>query len=346
MRCGDVCQVAVLLAGEVTMGPQATFQCPSGSQFSDSYGGLYGPTGAYVTPSAQCKAGGGSGVLASTLQFQCSPCGPGAYAMAGGSSNGTAGQRAAFQCLPCPLGGVCSGVCHAPTTTRTMYAISRATAHAVLRVALVVVVVVDGARLSWPGTGIVPSPGFWGAVDASNDTHVTFQLCPSDYCCDGSVEWPCVALGTCKGCVLLFPVPSGDTQQASPSMACVCTEDAALVRVQCWRGCRQHAHVLAHLCVFAPHDSNRRGALCGSCNQGYTTSLGSSQCVAEHQCARDKPLVWTLLVAAVFVAAVLQVVVNSDLWCTSRTHPSGKMKLVIYYAQVLAVGVGVLPHSV
>lgn len=106
----DLRQVAITLAGNVTMGPRASFQCPPASQFSDAYGGLYGPSGAYVAPSAQCGSRGGEGVLVSTLQFQCSSCGQGLYALTGGSSNGTAGQRAAFQCRPCPLGGICSGL--------------------------------------------------------------------------------------------------------------------------------------------------------------------------------------------------------------------------------------------
>lgn len=81
-------------------------------------------------------------------------------------------------------------------------------------VAQVTIGALEGARaigmfgmfLLLSGMSVVPAPGYWGAMDISNDTSggtVSFQVCPSFYCCDGSADWPCLALTACKGCVLV-----------------------------------------------------------------------------------------------------------------------------------------------
>jgi hypothetical protein len=118
--------------------------------------------------------------------------------------------------------------------------------------------------------------GHWGAADAAGT--VEFSACPADYCCDGSVEWPCSAPNSCAG--------------------------------------------------------NRTGALCGDCAPGTVESVGSEHCVAVDRCAGDVPLVWPAFVAIVLVAAGVQLTTVSGVWRPSSAPPSGKAKLLIFYAQV------------
>jgi hypothetical protein len=61
--------------------------------------------------------------------------------------------------------------------------------------------------------------------------------------------------------------------------------------------------------------------------------IGSPACVPESTCGRDAGAVWAALTVAVLASAVLQVTFVSGVWL-ARGQPTGKMKLVIYFAQV------------
>lgn len=144
-------------------------QCPPASLFGDAFGGLYG-AGAYesafaspwdtVNPAEvykeQCK------YRTSTLQFGCTPCPSGTYALAAGYTDGTpsghgnggSGGVVNPVCEPCPFGGVCSS------------------------------------------SGVVVSqPGFWGAQSSSGS--LSFAVCPSGYCCPHGQS--CPTINSCDG---------------------------------------------------------------------------------------------------------------------------------------------------
>lgn len=125
------------------------------------------------------------------------------------------------------------------------------------------------------GGSLLAVAGHWGAADAGGT--VQFAVCPTDYCCDGSEEWPCSAPNSCAG--------------------------------------------------------NRTGALCGNCLAGFVESVGSDHCVPVERCSGDVPLVWPMLVAVVFVAAAVQLTTVSGVWRPTPESPSGKAKMVIFYAQ-------------
>ncbi len=83
---------------------------------------------------------------------------------------------------------------------------------------------------------------------------------------------------------------------------------------------------------------NRGGVLCGECLPGFVESLGSATCAALSQCGNDGSIVWPMIVITLLVAAIMQLAVVSDVWAPSNTYPSGKMKMVIYFSQVCALG--------
>ena len=219
------------------------FQCPAGSNFVDTYGGLYGPAGAYPVQDPACPSG--YDILQSTLQFQCARCAPGTYSVTPSTTTGAPNSTVAQLCRPCPLGGQCGA---------------------------------DG--------GVVATPGYWGG--ANGDGTVTLVLCPTGYCCDGdddaSSVWPCAAIGVCGG--------------------------------------------------------NRVGRLCGDCRPGYVESIGSPVCVPVGQCADDRPVLWTVGAVGVLLAALVQLVLVSDVWLPAQRFPSGKMKLAVYFFQVSVEGLG------
>jgi hypothetical protein len=102
-------QVDIPLAGNVTIGDGVQLTCPIGSNFQDTFGGLYS-SGAFKITSVHCNTtvvGWNNVVKASTLQFECVPCSSGYYSLSGGTSNGQPGQSDNFPCLPCPSGGDC-----------------------------------------------------------------------------------------------------------------------------------------------------------------------------------------------------------------------------------------------
>jgi hypothetical protein len=88
-------------------------------------------------------------------------------------------------------------------------------------------------------------------------------------------------------------------------------------------------------CVgLSPCAGHRSGPLCGDCAPSYVVSLGSASCTFTSACASDKAVLWTLVVLGEVTAAVLQLTVVSGVWFPSALHPSGKMKLAVYFAQV------------
>jgi hypothetical protein len=119
----------VPLGGNIAWGNDtasfANFTCPIASLISDELGGLYGPVlntfGSYTTLcgspfDAVVQQGDDADsnpiyspclYLASSLQFGCTPCPAGTYALTGGYSNGAPGNVINPSCNPCPFGGTC-----------------------------------------------------------------------------------------------------------------------------------------------------------------------------------------------------------------------------------------------
>jgi hypothetical protein len=133
------------------------------------------------------------------------------------------------------------------------------------------------------------------------------QPCPEGaVCADGAVTaapgyWGAVDNGTAS--VSLVPCPKGYCCPASP---CASVGDCA---------------------------GNRVGVLCGDCAPGFVEGLGSPACVPTPACPRDAGLIWSVLVLGTLASAALQVTFVSGVWL-ARGPPTGKMKLVIYFAQV------------
>jgi hypothetical protein len=91
---------------------------------------------------------------------------------------------------------------------------------------------------------------------------------------------------------------------------------------------------------------NRGGPLCGTCLPGYTEALGSATCALVDRCSNDTVLLWSLVSTALVVIAFIQLGVVSQVWATLDSAPSGRMKLLIYYAQVRWVHVLLHLHPV
>lgn len=80
---------------------------------------------------------------------------------------------------------------------------------------------------------------------------------------------------------------------------------------------------------------NRHGQLCGDCLPGFVESIGSEQCVAVSTCTMTGKAAIVGVSFVVFIAAALvQLVPVSGVWMPSKTFPSGKAKLVVFFAQV------------
>ena len=154
LACGDVSTTATHL------------WCPLASNFEDKYHGLYGPTGAYPVTTPYCAEQVYSDILVSTLQFQCTQCPAGTYALQRGFSNGTAGGGNAFPCVPCPAGATCS----------------------------------DGAVVAAAGYWGASDGGVNVSSNASTTAAgtVSMIICPTGYCCDGD-NWPCASVDACAG---------------------------------------------------------------------------------------------------------------------------------------------------
>ena len=94
--------------GNVTMGPGVTLTCPEASSFADTAGGLYG-FASYAVQCPYCNSSLYNLVLASSLQFTCTPCAEGLYSLRAGHSDGSPGVAVNYPCLACPQGGLCTG---------------------------------------------------------------------------------------------------------------------------------------------------------------------------------------------------------------------------------------------
>lgn len=91
----------------------------------------------------------------------------------------------------------------------------------------------------------------------------------------------------------------------------------------------------------------RTGQLCGGCQEGYTQAVGSEHCVPTSRCVEHRALVWSGVVLGLLVAAAFQLTLVSNVWVArSRTFPSGKTKLAVYFFQMSSfVRVGQVPSG-
>jgi hypothetical protein len=67
-------------------------------------------------------------------------------------------------------------------------------------------------------------------------------------------------------------------------------------------------------------------------------TVGSSRCVAQATCDGDIPTAWPVVVAVILVLGYLQLRVVSGVWTRDQRRPSGKVKPLIYFAQVCGGG--------
>ncbi len=78
----------------------------------------------------------------------------------------------------------------------------------------------------------------------------------------------------------------------------------------------------------------RTGPLCSDCSPGYVDALGSTECTAVTACTKDKAEVWPLIAVALLGSAVVQLVLVSAVWSSTRKPPSPTLKLAVYFFQV------------
>jgi hypothetical protein len=160
----------VPLAGNIAFSGASALYCPTGSNFNDSMGGLYGPNGSYLALSTFCENAEVGVVLVSSLEFTCNVCPRGQYLLRAGSSDGTPSQSSYFPCQLCPAGAVCedSGVMAVPGYWGAPDVATSAGASSPIR-----------------------SSAPWGTA--------SFVVCPEGYCCSGIPPWPCSSMGSCSG---------------------------------------------------------------------------------------------------------------------------------------------------
>ena len=121
MRDLPVLQVEVPLGGAISSDNTTLITCPVASIFSDELGGLYGSgsyTAYFASPFDAVELQGfdnfGNAIyapclyLTSSLQYACTPCPAGTYALQGGYSNGAPGSATNPTCNSCPFGGTCA----------------------------------------------------------------------------------------------------------------------------------------------------------------------------------------------------------------------------------------------
>jgi hypothetical protein len=160
----------VPLAGNITFSGASALYCPTGSNFNDSMGGLYGPNGSYLALSTFCENAEVGVVLVSSLEFTCNVCPRGQYLLRAGSSDGTPSQSSHFPWQLCPAGAVCedSGVMAVPGY--------------------------------WGAPDVATSAGASSPIrsPAPRGT-ASFVVCPEGYCCSGIPPWPCSSMGSCSG---------------------------------------------------------------------------------------------------------------------------------------------------
>ena len=76
--------------------------------------------------------------------------------------------------------------------------------------------------------------------------------------------------------------------------------------------------------------NNRHGLLCGSCNDGFSLSLGSSHCLS---CPRHWPVVFVVIIVVALVAGIALVAIILIL---NMTVAVGTLNGIIFYANVVA----------
>ncbi len=67
---------------------------------------------------------------------------------------------------------------------------------------------------------------------------------------------------------------------------------------------------------------------------GYVETLGSSRCGPVSSCAQDRKVLWVVVVIALLVVGAVHLTVVSGVGLSRSKAPSGRLKLLIYYAQV------------
>ena len=144
--------------------------------------------------------------------------------------------------------------------------------------------------------------------------------------------------GVCSGAGRITAVP-GYWGAAVPPDNTTDATDAAVAFIRCPDGyCCDSAGSCTSIASCA---ANRGGPLCGDCAAGFVQGVGAVACVPLQHCDTDVRVVVTLLVVGVFCAAAIQLFAVSDVWLPSRSHPVGKLKLAIYFLQVMGVCVDV-----
>jgi hypothetical protein len=201
-------------AGNIVFAPGALLTCPAGSNFVDSFGGLY-EDNSYPTPFSYCSPS--ADILVSTLDFQCAVCPMGQYSLRGGYSTGSPGAAVSFPCLPCPVGGVCED--GAPVATPGFWGAANDNPPDLVPNASFAVCPTgyccDGSE-AWPCVGMGPcaghrdgplcgdcQPGYAASLGSA-------QCVPVASCAtDKPVLWAVVAVGEIVAAVLQLTVVSG-----------------------------------------------------------------------------------------------------------------------------------------
>ena len=84
---------------------------------------------------------------------------------------------------------------------------------------------------------------------------------------------------------------------------------------------------------------NRMGLLCGTCQPGFSVSLGSSRCIP---CYKYWPALFVLITVSACIAGLVLVLV---LLALNLTVASGTLNGIIFYANILAANKSILPSS-
>jgi hypothetical protein len=85
---------------------------------------------------------------------------------------------------------------------------------------------------------------------------------------------------------------------------------------------------------FSSCADGRTDTLCGRCLAGLSEAIGSPACLSEADCRRLAPVAIPLLIVAVLIAALIQLCAVSDVWCASRVHSKGSVRVLLYFFQV------------
>jgi hypothetical protein len=332
-------QVVVTLASNVTFDAGVAMHCPRGTNFVDTFGGLY-EAGAFPVQTTACaNSATNSLVLASSLQFSCTRCGEGLYSLFGGSSNGSAGASVDFPCRVCPQGGLCTeGDVQA---TPNYWGAPDGLGVVTFASCPAGYVLVVGAVDSYGGSCV----GQWlGCVLDVLDflfvhAHKTTATCLRSERLSGLNATVVQTITSTQPDLLRVKVwecsPPPVTVASDLNQGFLEQNICVLVVCVCVVDCRYCCDNSTFPCTSASSCAgSRAGLLCGDCIPGYTETLGSSQCGPVVNCAREQRMVWSLVVLALLCVGGVQLVVVSGVGLSRKTAPSGRLKLMIYYAQV------------